>query len=144
MLIHPLPQRRDLRQQAEHQLNRRPSTRPGDPLRVRNPHERKIPCAPKESFRSPRPHLNAYVGSLVEELQVTVHERIQGVDGLYDFDATVRFGLGGMRFLVVIETKRHKNPIKRELVQVLHDKLRSVGAHQGSDDRYRALPERRP
>jgi hypothetical protein len=27
--------------------------------------------------------------------------------------------------------KRHRNPIKRELVQVLHSKMRSVGAHKG-------------
>jgi hypothetical protein len=72
------------------------------------------------------------VDPLVEGLQVTFHDRIQGVDGLYDFDATVRFGLGGMCFLVVVEAKRHKNPIKRELVQVLHDKRRSVGAHKAA------------
>jgi hypothetical protein len=60
VLIHPLPQRRDLRQQPKHQLNRRLTTRPSDPLRIRNTHERKIPCALKESSRSPRPHVNAY------------------------------------------------------------------------------------
>jgi AraC-like DNA-binding protein len=60
VLINPLPQRGDLRQQAEHQLNRRLTTRPRDTLRIRNTHERKIPCALKESSRSPRPHVNAY------------------------------------------------------------------------------------
>ena len=55
VLIHPLPQRGDLRQQPQHQLNRRLTTRPSDPLRIRNTHERKIPCALKESSRSPRP-----------------------------------------------------------------------------------------
>jgi hypothetical protein len=30
----------------------------------------------------------------------------------------------------LVEAKRHKNPIKRELVQVLHAKLRSVGAQK--------------
>jgi hypothetical protein len=69
---------------------------------------------------------------LVDALEVTLHDKIRGVDGLYDFDATVRFGFGGMRFVVVIEAKRHKNPIKRELVQVLHDKLRSVGAQKAA------------
>ena len=61
---------------------------------------------------------------------VTLHEKIQGPDGTYDFDATVRFDWAGMHFLVIVEAKRHKNPIKRELVQVLHDKLRSVGAQK--------------
>lgn len=72
------------------------------------------------------------VAPLVEALEVTLHDKIQGVDGLYDFDATVRFNLGGMRFLVLVEAKRHKHPIKRELVQVLHDKLRSVGAQKAA------------
>lgn len=60
MLIHPLTQRTDLRQQPEHKLNRRLPTSPSDPFRIRNTHERKIPCATKESSRSPRPHVNAY------------------------------------------------------------------------------------
>ena len=66
----------------------------------------------------------------VEDLRVTAHERIQGVDGSYDFDATLRYRLGGMDFLVVVEAKHHGNPIKRELVQVLHSKMMSVGAHK--------------
>jgi hypothetical protein len=37
-----------------------------------------------------------------------------------------------MDFLMLVEAKRHKNPIKRELVQVLHSKLRSVGAHKAA------------
>lgn len=61
---------------------------------------------------------------------VTLHDKIQGPDGTYDFDATARITLGGMQFLVLAEAKLHTNPIKRELVQVLHDKLRSVGAQK--------------
>lgn len=72
------------------------------------------------------------VNPSVDDLKVILHDKIPGVDGLYDFDATVRFGLGGMRFIVLIEAKRHKNPIKRELVQVLHDKVRSVGAQKAA------------
>jgi hypothetical protein len=72
------------------------------------------------------------VSPLVDAFEVNLHNKIQGVDGLYDFDATVSFELGGMRFLVLIEAKRHHNPIRRELVQVLHDKLRSVGAQKAA------------
>jgi hypothetical protein len=32
---------------------------------------------------------------------------------------------------VLVEAKLHKNPVKRELVQVLHQKVQSVGAHKG-------------
>lgn len=63
--------------------------------------------------------------------EVKSHEVISGVDGDYDFDATVRFSYLGMDFLVLVEAKRHANPIKRELVQALHSKLQSVGAQKG-------------
>ena len=36
-----------------------------------------------------------------------------------------------MEFLIVVEAKKHRYPIKRELVQVLHSKIQSVGAHKG-------------
>lgn len=67
---------------------------------------------------------------LVTNLRVQNHEVVRGVDGQYDFDATVRYELAGMDFLVLVEAKRHSNPIKRELVQVLHQKLQSVGAQK--------------
>jgi hypothetical protein len=70
------------------------------------------------------------VETAVDNLKVELHDKIVGVDGEYDFDATVRFSMGGMNFLVFAEAKRHKNPVKRELVQVLNDKLRSVGAQK--------------
>ena len=53
-----------------------------------------------------------------------------GVDGSYDVDGTVRFRWGDLDFLVVIEAKYHRNPIKRDVVQVLHSKVQSVGAHK--------------
>lgn len=66
-----------------------------------------------------------------EEFRVQLHEKVRGTDGDYDIDATVRYELAGMKFLVLVECKRHKNPIKRELVQVLHQKVLSSGAHKG-------------
>jgi hypothetical protein len=68
----------------------------------------------------------------VDGLQVTLHDKVEGTDGTDDFDATVRFALAGMDFLVLIEAKRHAHPIKRELVQVLQTKLRSVGAQKAA------------
>lgn len=69
--------------------------------------------------------------SEVSDLHVALHEKISGVDGTYDFDATVRYQFAGMSFLVLVEAKLHRNPIKRELVQVLFQKLQGVGAHKG-------------
>ncbi|HEV8063629.1 MAG TPA: restriction endonuclease [Acidimicrobiales bacterium] len=70
------------------------------------------------------------VAHTLSHYEVRLHDVIPGVDGRYDFDATVRFEVMGAKFLVVVEAKRHANPIKRELVQVLHQKKESVGAHK--------------
>jgi hypothetical protein len=67
----------------------------------------------------------------LDDITVTIHDRITGTDGAFDFDATVRYRWAGIDFIVIVEAKRHKNPIKRELVQVLHSKMLSVGAHKG-------------
>jgi hypothetical protein len=68
----------------------------------------------------------------VEHVDVRLLDRIDGVDGSYVFDATVRFRFLGLDHLVLVEAKRHKNPIKRALVQELHDKLGSVGAQKAA------------
>jgi hypothetical protein len=70
------------------------------------------------------------IAPVVDNLRVTAHERIHGVDGSYDFDATMRYRPSGMDFLVAVEAKHHRNPIKREFVQVLHSKAMSVGAQK--------------
>jgi hypothetical protein len=68
---------------------------------------------------------------VVDDLAVTLNEEVAGVDGTYEFDAVVRYQFADMSFLVLVEAKLHKNPIKRELVQVLQQKVRSVGGHKG-------------
>lgn len=68
----------------------------------------------------------------LDEFSVNHLESIAGADGDFTFDVTVRFqAFGGARFLIVVECKRHKSPIKREIVQILNDKMRSVGAQKG-------------
>lgn len=71
------------------------------------------------------------VSADLEHVRTTVHDKVVGTDGTFDLDATVRFRWAGMDFLVVVEAKRHAHPIKRELVQILHSKVRSTGAHKG-------------
>jgi restriction system protein len=61
----------------------------------------------------------------------TVQHRVtkKGVDGDYEIDAFATFtALGGAIFKVLVECKRHSNPIKREVIQALSDKRRSIGA----------------
>jgi len=95
---------------------------------ARNPHPVITPAEFEEFVAG---ELLGSAGSEVDDLAVTLHEKITGADGVYDFDATVRYRFAGMAFLVVVEAKLHRNPIKRELVQVLHQKIHSVGAHKG-------------
>jgi len=72
------------------------------------------------------------VGHIMESFEVAHLETLSGSDGEYTFDVAVRFkAFHGAQFLVLVECKKHKNPIKREVIQVLHDRLRSVGGHKG-------------
>jgi restriction system protein len=70
-------------------------------------------------------------GQEVTDWQVRHLDSVEGVDGTYIIDVTVRFRLLGADYLTLFECKRHASPVKREHVQVLHDKLRSTGAHKG-------------
>ena len=71
-------------------------------------------------------------GQEVTDWQVRHLDPVQGVNGTaYIVDVTVRFRLLGADYLTLFECKRHVSPVKREDVQVLHDKLRSTGAHKG-------------
>jgi restriction system protein len=67
----------------------------------------------------------------VTDWQVRHLDAVEGLDGTYIIDVTVRFRLLGADYLTLFECKRHATPVKREHVQVLYDKLRSTGAHKG-------------
>ncbi|MGO4120696.1 restriction endonuclease [Arthrobacter sp. YAF16] len=71
------------------------------------------------------------LNNTVDNLEVKLHEVVEGTDGTYDMDAVMHFDVNGMTFRVLIEAKRHKNPIKREVVQILHQKVLSAGAQKG-------------
>lgn len=69
-------------------------------------------------------------GAHADSFEVQTHETLHGPDGSYEFDAVATYRVLGLTHILLIEAKRHKNPIKRELVQSLHAKLQSVGAHK--------------
>ncbi len=52
-------------------------------------------------------------------------------DGEYQIDIYAEFEVLGATFKVLVECKRHKSDIKREVVQVLCDKLRATGTQKG-------------
>lgn len=67
---------------------------------------------------------------LPQPLDVRHREPIRTAYGAFEMDVTVRFRAVGLDFLMLVECKHHSAPLKREAVQVLHDKLRAVGAHK--------------
>ena len=70
-------------------------------------------------------------GQELTDFRVEHKEILKGTDGEYELDVTARFtAFEGANFLILIECKHHKNPIKRELVQVLQSKLLSVGGQK--------------
>lgn len=63
--------------------------------------------------------------------QAAHREQLEGIDGVYEIDVTVRFRALGAEFLILVECKHQQNPVKRDVVQILHDRIRSTGAHKG-------------
>jgi len=63
-------------------------------------------------------------------VRVTHQDRLVGLDGSYTVDGTLRFEQVGVEFLVIVECKLRRDRIKRSDVQVLHTKLRSIGAQK--------------
>lgn len=71
------------------------------------------------------------IGQDITDWRVQHLDHVEGPDGTYIIDVTVRFQLAGMAFLVLFECKRHASSVKREHIQVLHTKMQSTGAQKG-------------
>lgn len=68
----------------------------------------------------------------MQSFRVTHREILDGRTGEYEIDAIARFEIfGGAKILTLIECKRHKNPIKRDVVMLLKQKMQETGAHKG-------------
>jgi restriction system protein len=71
------------------------------------------------------------VGNGLSSVEVLHRSSVTTPDGEFEMDAVATFEAFGAEFLVLIECKHHKNPIKRELIQVLSDKVSSSRAQKG-------------
>lgn len=100
---------------------------------VINPYrEIEASITPKEFETFCMETLKAY--ALRENLQdftITENKIIEVDDGTFQIDVYAEFTALGTKNKVLVECKRHSNPIKRELVAVLYDKVRSIGAQKG-------------
>lgn len=60
-----------------------------------------------------------------------INNKAAADDGVYEIDIDITYDALGVEFRVLVECKRHSDNIKREVLQVLHQKLQSIGAHKG-------------
>lgn len=73
----------------------------------------------------------ASLGTVLMQFKSTHDIKIDRPDGKYQIDVYAEFEALGGAIKVLIECKRYKRKIKREIVQLLFDKIRSIGAHKG-------------
>lgn len=71
-------------------------------------------------------------GGELSSLEVIHDAKVEAFDSTYQIDVLAKFqAFAGAEFTMLIECKKYRGAVERELVQVLHDKVRSVGAHKG-------------
>jgi restriction system protein len=70
-------------------------------------------------------------GATLRSFVARQRERVAAPDGEYEIDVTVRFEALGALFLVLVECKHQRRAVEREVVQILADRIRAVGAHKG-------------
>lgn len=98
----------------------RSSWNPADPVQI----------SPEEYERQVVAWLSKTRGRLAS-FTIRHQEKRSGSSGNYTFDALAEFEIfEGARILVLVECKRHKNPVKRDAIQILESKLRDVGGHK--------------
>lgn len=56
---------------------------------------------------------------------------VKSDDGTYQLDIYATFTALNVQFKVIAECKRYTNPVNREKVVILADKVKSIGAHKG-------------
>ena len=67
----------------------------------------------------------------VENVSFTHDATIVAHDGSYQIDGVISFSIMGIEYVTLVECKLYREPIKREQIQVLNDKIKSTGAHKG-------------
>ncbi|MBN8666124.1 MAG: restriction endonuclease [Chitinophagales bacterium] len=71
------------------------------------------------------------LGSRLENFQITHNSIETSHDGNYQIDIKATFEALGIKMAIIVECKKHNSPIKREVVQILKDKLQTLGAQKG-------------
>ncbi|WP_308366440.1 MULTISPECIES: restriction endonuclease [unclassified Microbulbifer] len=71
-------------------------------------------------------------GNNLAGFSVTHLERLKGDSGEYEIDVHVEFSVFEQAIVkVLIECKKYKSPVKRDVIMVLESKIRDSNAHKG-------------
>jgi restriction system protein len=92
--------------------------------------ERSFRISPEQYEQQVRRWVESAAGQL-SDFSSTHREVLQGSDGEYEIDIVVRFRALQTPFLCLLECKRYRRAIERDTVQVLNDRVRSIGANKG-------------
>lgn len=71
------------------------------------------------------------LGKKLSSFKSTHNLKIKKSDGNYQIDIYAEFEVFGGIIKVLVECKKYKNSVKREIVQLLFDKLRATGTQKG-------------
>ena len=71
------------------------------------------------------------LGFQLKNYNSKLNNKIDSFDGTYEIDIDITYEALGVEIHVLIECKKYSSNIKRELVQILHQKIQSIGAHKG-------------
>ena len=90
-----------------------------------------VNITPEQFERQVHDWLKALADGL-KSFTVLHSQMIEGDSGEYEIDVMAEFEVfDGALIKVLVECKRHKNPIKRDVIMVLESKIRDTGAHKG-------------
>lgn len=66
----------------------------------------------------------------LENLKIEHNRIIEAFDGSYQIDGYIEFTVMGIKYKTLVECKHYKSSITREKVQILHEKVQSIGAQK--------------
>lgn len=67
----------------------------------------------------------------LKDFDIKHNQKIESDDGTYQIDVLAEYTALGAKHIVIIECKKRKGSIKREIVAELYAKIQSLGAHKG-------------
>lgn len=70
-------------------------------------------------------------GINLKSYKSSLNNKASADDGIYEIDIDITYDALGVEFRILVECKKYSNSIKREVLQVLHQKIQSIGAHKG-------------